>query len=207
MIMIRRFLALSTLPLLMGSAIALVGADRAIAHPSSPLAQASSQPQRGQGRQRPRIDFAAAAARLNTTEAELKEALGLPAQRPGNTGNWRENRRRPDLQTAAAQLGVSEAQLRQALQTMRTAQPRQPGERRSRPSLQPVATQLGVTEAALRQALSLPEPGAGWNRPMGNRRRLDIQGAATRLGVTEQQVIDALNLQAFQWGDRHNNGQ
>ncbi len=61
------------------------------------------QAQNGQQRQRPQIDFAAAASQLGVTEQALRAALGDPGQG------------RPDLAAAAAQLGVTEQALIAAL--------------------------------------------------------------------------------------------
>lgn len=157
----------------------LLLAQRQRPEPSGPAGQQ-------QGRPRRRIDFAAAAARLGTTEANLREALGLPAQ-PRTPGD-RANR----LREAADQLNVSEERLRQALGITLDPQTGQPVRPRTRPNLPAAATQLGVTETQLRTALGLPEPGEGRR----SRPRLDIQGAASRLGVTEQQLREALGIPA-----------
>lgn len=149
----------------------------------------SSEGQRQSGR-RPRIDFAAAATQLGTTEAELKEALGLPAQPPEGD---RPERMRPNLQEAATTLGVTEDQLLQALGITidpATGRPSRSGER---PDLQAAATQLGVTEEQLKAALGHPGQRANGDRPEG-RPRMDIPGAAAKLGVTEDQLIQALGL-------------
>lgn len=79
-------LSISTL-LLLGLSFLTI-ATAAYAAESGPAR--SPQPSEGQSKQRPdrkpqrpRIDFAAAAAKLGTTEAKLKAALGLPARPPG----------------------------------------------------------------------------------------------------------------------------
>jgi hypothetical protein len=66
----------------------------------------------GQRPQRPQIDFAAAAATLNVSEAELREALGVPENAPTDAQG---RPPRPDIQGAAAELGVTEQQLVEAL--------------------------------------------------------------------------------------------
>ncbi len=171
-----------------GTGQASVGA--AIAQAQQPDQGQDGPRQRRGGRQHRRIDFAAAAARLGTTEANLRQALGLPAQTPANEGRPNQGeRRRSNLQQAAAQLNVSEERLRQALGITVDPQTGQPTRPRTRPNLQQVASQLGVTEAQLRTALGMPAEGARRMRP-----RLDIAGAAARLGVTEQQMIDALGI-------------
>ena len=50
--------------------------------PQSPAQSAKPRQQRSDRKPKPRIDFAAAAAKLGTTEAKLKEALGIPAYPP-----------------------------------------------------------------------------------------------------------------------------
>ncbi|HIK56365.1 MAG TPA: hypothetical protein IGS37_14535 [Synechococcales cyanobacterium M55_K2018_004] len=147
----------------------------------------------GRGPGHRRIDFAAAAARLGTTEANLRQALGLPAQplaegdRPNRGARMTER-----LQQAAAQLNVSEERLRQALGITLDPQTGQLVRPTTRPNLQTAAAQLGVTEEQLRNALGRP---GGERHGEGRRPRLDIRGAATRLGLTEQQLLDALGIQ------------
>ncbi|WP_235526232.1 hypothetical protein [Nostoc piscinale] len=55
------------------------------ANPAYKIAQASSQPsdQPPEGHRPPRPDFAAAAQKLGVSEQKLKEALGVPANPPG----------------------------------------------------------------------------------------------------------------------------
>jgi hypothetical protein len=175
------------------------------------LVQASPEdPAQGQMRkERRRIDFSAAAAQLGTTEAELKEALGVPARPPegDRPENRPENRpegsrpARPSFQEAATQLGVSEEQLTQALGLTIDPQTGEPSRPRNRPDLQAAATELGVTKEQLKAALGMPDrpPTEG---PQGRRGRLDIAGAATKLGVTEDQLIQALGIPARPAGDR-----
>ena len=62
----------------------------------------------------PRPDFAAAATKLGVTEAQLKAALGVPAN-PPNPGDRSQRPPRPDFAAAATKLGVTEAQLKAAL--------------------------------------------------------------------------------------------
>jgi putative heme degradation protein len=140
-----------------------------------PLAQGqrtdrSDRPGRGYGR-----GLAAAAAQLGVSEAELKAALGLPAERP----------QRPDMTAVAAQLGVAEADLRETLRsTMHSArQQRQAGDRPNPGQmLTDAASQLGVSEIALRSALGIPD---AMPRP-------DMAAAAAQLGVSEAELTDAL---------------
>ncbi|MBE9181978.1 hypothetical protein IQ268_25755 [Oculatella sp. LEGE 06141] len=141
MTMNRCFLVLSAIPLVMGTLIAV--SEQAIALPSqsvvaqnaapSPSQRGQQEGQRGQGGQqregqrgqrgqrghRP-PDFAAAAAQLGTTEAELKEALGLPTEPPApGSRPARGERPRPDFAAAAERLGVTEEALREALEANR----------------------------------------------------------------------------------------
>jgi len=92
---------------------------------------AQSQPEPNQERRHPpRIDFAAAAKQLGVSEAELIEALGLPAKPPEPPS---ENNRPPsppphprlDIPGAAKKLGVTEAELIKIL----GIPPRPPGDR------------------------------------------------------------------------------
>ncbi|MDF5720015.1 MAG: hypothetical protein PUP91_05910 [Rhizonema sp. PD37] len=78
-----------------------------------------SQPPNGPKRP-PRIDFAAAARKLGVTEAQLKNALGVPANPPSppsppNQADKNKRPPRPNFKAAAAKLGVSEKQLTDAL--------------------------------------------------------------------------------------------
>lgn len=98
-------LAIATVSIIGLGAIG-VAINKAAADAPTAIAQAtpSATPPEG-GRPHRRINFATAAAQLGTTEATLREALGLPAQPP----------QRPNLQAAASTLGVTEEQLREAL--------------------------------------------------------------------------------------------
>jgi hypothetical protein len=162
-------------------------ANLMVAQETSPTpSESSSRDGRGH---RHRIDFAAAAAQLGTTEATLKAALGVPEHRG------------PDLAAAAMQLGITEAQLREALGLQLDPQTGEIIPPETRPDLPAAAATLGVSEEALRTALGRPDgegcgPGGhheGGGRH-GGRPRLDIAGAAAQLGVSEQQVIEALGL-------------
>lgn len=135
----------------------------------------------GRGRHH-RIDFAAAAAELGTTEAELKAALGLPENR--------EEAARARFQAAASELGVTPEALRDALGITLDAEGR-PQRPRTRPDLAAAAAQLNVTEAELRTAFGLPEDGRRGQRP-----RLDIAGAAAQFGVSEAELIEILGIPA-----------
>ncbi|MBW4633117.1 MAG: hypothetical protein KME30_14825 [Iphinoe sp. HA4291-MV1] len=114
---IHQLLAISAIPFLIG-ACGLAKADYTTANQPDVVAQDSSQ---SSGEQKPhkgkrrRPNFAAAAQKLGVTEAQLKEALGVPAQPPSNSGEGRRPRRRLDIKGAAAKLGVTEQQLRDAL--------------------------------------------------------------------------------------------
>ncbi|MBE9159277.1 hypothetical protein IQ265_20915 [Nodosilinea sp. LEGE 06152] len=135
--------------------------------PVQPGAGQTEQGQRPEGRGRGRGEgLAAAAAQLGVSEADLKSALGLPAEPPP----------RPDLAAAATQLGISEADLRQALRG-----DGQRGDRGQR--LTNAATELGISEADLKAALGLPaEPPP----------RPDLATAAAELGVSEADLQEAL---------------
>jgi hypothetical protein len=125
---------------------------------------------RGYGR-----GLAAAAAQLGVSEADLKAALGMPAERP----------QRPDMATVADQLGVAEADLRETLRSAMSnaRQQRQAGDRPNPGQmLTEAASQLGVSEIALRSALGIPEQ---MPRP-------DMAAAAAQLGVSEAELTDAL---------------
>ncbi|WP_416672903.1 hypothetical protein [Egbenema bharatensis] len=183
-------------------AIGFTGTNPSVAQEMILMPQADLRPkgQRAEGRRRTRIDFAVAAAQLETTEAELKDALGIS----DNREEWA-NRMRLRWQTAATELNVTEAQLQAALgitidpETGRFSRPP------SRPNLETAAADLGVTEAQLRSALGRSEHTSGdradrarGNRSWGDRTertermRQNLQQAATRLGVTEEQLIEAL---------------
>lgn len=77
--------------------------------------QPQNNPQTGQGNNDCRPDLSKAAAVLNITEEQLREALGQPAQG------------RPDLASAAAKLGISEETLRAAIQQSMPANCPTPG--------------------------------------------------------------------------------
>ncbi|MBD2091903.1 hypothetical protein H6F67_18830 [Microcoleus sp. FACHB-1515] len=180
-----QLLAIATVSLIGLGAIG-VGMNKATADAPVSIAQATpAAPPEGDRLHR-RIDFAAAASQLGTTEANLRTALGLPAQRP--------ERPRPDLSAAASSLGVTEEQLRTALGITIDPQTNLPVRPRTRPDLAAAATQLNVTEERLRTALGLPDRPPTGERPP--RPQLDIAGAATRLGVTQEQVIRALGIEA-----------
>ncbi|MBD2464212.1 hypothetical protein H6G89_24725 [Oscillatoria sp. FACHB-1407] len=91
------------------------------------VAQNSPQPGQQEGcRGHRRPDFAAAAQQLGVTEAELIQALGLPAEPPANSGDRPQGARpRLDIPGAAQRLGVTEEQLVEALGIPR----RPPGDR------------------------------------------------------------------------------
>jgi hypothetical protein len=125
---IASLLALPATALLLGFS-SLTFPDRTTANSNTVLAQ--SQPEPSQERRHPpRIDFAAAAKQLGVTEAELIEALGLPAKPPEPPSD---NNRPPipppgpplDIPGAAKKLGVTEAELIQIL----GIPPRPPGDR------------------------------------------------------------------------------
>ena len=115
--------------------------------PQSSEGQSKQRPDRKP--QRPRIDFAAAAAKLGTTEAKLKAALGLPA-RP-------QEGKPSGAQPTPPQNG----------QTMSgKGEPRKPKQGRPpRLDIKGAAAKLGVTEQKLLQALGLPEKPPMQNQP------------------------------------------
>lgn len=84
---------------------------------SSNTLLAQSQPKPSQERRHPpRIDFATAAKKLGVTEAQLIEALGLPAKPPAPPSDKNSPPPPPpppplDIPGAAKKLGVTEAQL------------------------------------------------------------------------------------------------
>jgi len=177
----RRLLAMIALPVLVGTCVC-VALNQATAQSPKRLAQNSSQPnQQQEGRKNHRgPDFAAAAQKLGISEAQLKEALGVPATPPAPG----ERPPRPDFKAAAAKLGITEQQLVDAL----GVPPHPP-----RPDFAAAAQKLGVSEANLKAALGVPEnppttPPAPGERPP----RPDFKAAAEKLGVTEQQLMDAL---------------
>lgn len=111
-----KLLLVTAIPVLVGS-FGFISLNRATAGASShQIAQVSQSPNQapdGQ-RKRPRIDFAAAATKLGVTEAQLKDALGVPAN-PPNPSERGARPPRPDFKAAAAKLGVTEQQLIDAL--------------------------------------------------------------------------------------------
>jgi hypothetical protein len=127
------------------------------ANPSDRVAQDSQQPnQRPDGQRRPpRPDFAAAAAKLGVTEQQLKDALGVPANPPGQADrNGRPPR--PDFKAAAAKLGVSEQQLKDALGVPANPPGDRNHQRPPRPDFKAAAAKLGVSEQKLKDALGVP---------------------------------------------------
>ncbi|NMG11764.1 hypothetical protein [Brasilonema sp. UFV-L1] len=115
---IRQLLAVFAMPLVIGAGV-LVNTNHTTANQPDLVAQDSSQPS---GEQKPpkgkrrRPNFAAAAQKLGVTEAQLKEALGVPTQPPPpNQSSEGRPRRRLDIKGAATKLGVTEEQLKEAL--------------------------------------------------------------------------------------------
>lgn len=185
---LNRFFAVAAIPVLIGSFAFAMPHQADAANTSRRIAQNSTQPtqpqgQQGQQRQRrahPPIDFAAAAAKLNISEAQLKAALGVS----GDSSTTNGQKRRLDIPGAATKLGITEQQLVQAL-----GLPPRPG----RPDFAAAASKLGVTEAQLKAALGVPaNPPSQTNgqRPP----RPDFKAAAAKLGVTEQQLVEALGI-------------
>jgi hypothetical protein len=169
---------------------AATAANPLLAQATTQTPSTPSENHAGQHGPRHRIDFAAAAAQLGTTEETLRAALGVS-----------EHRRGPDLAAAATQLGITEAQLRDALGFQLDPQTGEIIPPATRPDFQAAAATLGVSEDQLHAALGRPEGaehcggfGGRHGGPHGGRPRLDIAGAAAELGVSEQQVIDALGL-------------
>lgn len=111
-----QLLLVTAIPVLVGT-FDFISLNRANAEaPIHQIAQTplpDNQPPDGQHRP-PRIDFAAAAAKLGVTEAQLKDALGVPAN-PPNPSDRNQRPPRPDFAAAATKLGVTEAQLKDAL--------------------------------------------------------------------------------------------
>jgi membrane-bound lytic murein transglycosylase B len=180
----RRLVSAIAIPVLIGT-IGCVALNQASAQSPNRLAQNSSQPnQQRQGRKNHRgPDFAAAAQKLGISEAQLKEALGVPANPQATPG---QRPPRPDFKAAAAKLGITEEQLVNAL----GIPPRPP-----RPNLTAAAQKLGVSEADLKAALGVPsEPQGAPGEPGQRPPRPDLKAAAEKLGVTEQQLIDALGI-------------
>ena len=153
--MMKTYQRLSISSLLLLGLSFLTVATAAYAAESSPAR--SPQPLEGQSKQRPdrkpqrpRIDFAAAAAKLGTTEAKLKAALGLPA-RPPQEG------KPSGAQPTSPQNG-------QAMSGK--GEPRKPEQGRPpRLDIKGAAAKLGVTEQKLLQALGLPEKPPMQNQP------------------------------------------
>ena len=115
----------------------------------SPSSAGQSRPHPDRKPQRPRIDFAAAAAKLGTTEAKLKAALGLPA-RP-------QEGKPSGAQPTPPQNGQA---------TSGKGEPRKPEQGRPpRLDIKGAAAKLGVTEQKLLQALGLPEKPPMQNQP------------------------------------------
>jgi hypothetical protein len=107
---LRRILIATAIPVLTGT-LGLTALNSATAansvqtisakHNSVEIAQAAQQPNSQQhGQRRPRIDFAAAAAKLGVSEQQLKEALGVPAT-PPKGANPGQRPPRPDFKAAA----------------------------------------------------------------------------------------------------------
>ncbi|MEG4802455.1 hypothetical protein QUB63_15240 [Microcoleus sp. ARI1-B5] len=121
-------LALPATALLLGLSSFTLG-DRTTVSFNIALAQSQPAPDR-ERRHPPRIDFAAAAKQLGITEAELIEALGLPAKPPEPPSDNNRPLYPPpppplDIPGAAKKLGVTEARLIQIL----GIPPRPPGDR------------------------------------------------------------------------------
>lgn len=172
----RTLLTLSAISMLAGSGgiVAHQWMQPALADPPTPqVAQAGNG---AQGRPDPDAHLAAAAAELGVSEADLKAALGLPAERP-----------EPDLAGAAAQLGISETELQTALRNSHQTD----GRRGGPPDLAAVAAQYGVTVDELAAALGVP---AQPPRP-------DLAAAATKLGVSEDALRQALRPPGCNGGD------
>lgn len=112
---IRRVLPLAAIPFVIGT-FNLISPNQANAEARfNQIAQANAPNQPPDGQRRPpRIDFAAAATKLGVTEAQLKDALGVPAN-PPSPSDQNQRPPRPDFKGAAAKLGVTEQQLTDAL--------------------------------------------------------------------------------------------
>ncbi len=127
---IRQILVLTAIPVWFGT-FGLMSLHQAnAANKFQQIAQATDTPkQPPSDRQRPpRPDLKAAAAKLGVTEAQLKAALGVPAN-PPTPGDRNQRPPRPDLKAAAAKLGVTEQQLIDAL----GIPPRPQGDRQAPP--------------------------------------------------------------------------
>lgn len=140
-------LGLSFLTVATAAYAAESGPDRS---PQSSEGQSKQRPDRKP--QRPRIDFAAAAAKLGTTEAKLKAALGLPA-RPSQADKSSGAQLTPP-QNGQATTGKGESR-----------KPEQGRPPRPRLDIKGAAAKLGVTEQKLLQALGLPEKPPMQNQP------------------------------------------
>jgi hypothetical protein len=182
----RRLLALIALPVLVGT-FGCVAQSKTTAQPSNRVAQNSSQPnQQQEGRRHRGPNFAAAAQKLDISEATLKEALGVPANPPSTPPAPGQRPPRPDFKAAAAKLGITEEQLVNAL----GIPPRPP-----RPDFAAAAQKLGVSEANLKEALGVPaNPPSTPPTPGQRLPRPDFKAAAEKLGVTEEQLINALGI-------------
>jgi len=147
-------------------------------------AQPGGRPEEGD--KRPRLDIAAAAVTLGTTEEALIAALGLPDAPPERGSREQVKAERPDLAAAAATLGITEDALLAVLG--------EPGQ--GHPDLAAIALALGVTEDALIDALGIHEGGSGPQHEQDGHHppQIDFAGAAETLGVTEEALIAALGL-------------
>jgi hypothetical protein len=113
---IRRALVLTAIPVLVGTMAFISPNQTNAANRSERIAQATDAPNSPPDGQHkpPRIDFAAAAAKLGVTEAQLKDALGVPAN-PPSPSDRNQRPPRPNFNDAAKKLGVTEQQLTDAL--------------------------------------------------------------------------------------------
>ena len=110
-----RALVLTTIPVLVGTLAFISPNQINAANPSARIAQATDAPNPPDRQHKPpKIDFAAAASKLGVTEAQLKDALGVPAN-PPNLSDRNQRPPRPDFNDAAKKLGVTEQQLTAAL--------------------------------------------------------------------------------------------
>lgn len=155
---LKQFLLLTTVPIFlgMGAVILQTTTTRAQAEVQGnpQLAQAESGDDQG-CRERRRPDLGATAQQLGITEAELRDALGLPEEPIALDENGRPTAPlpRPDLAAAAQQLGITEAELRTAMGLPEEGL----GRGHHRPDFAAAAQTLGVTEDALKAALGIPE--------------------------------------------------
>ena len=106
-----QLMLVTAIPVLVGT-FNLISLNRANAeasfHQIAQAPQPPNQPPDAQHRP-PRIDFAAAAAKLGVTEAKLKDALGVPAK-PPSPSDRNQRPPRPDFNGAAQKLRVTEQQ-------------------------------------------------------------------------------------------------